>query len=306
MIRWEKQGLIFNPHETGLPWMVHHAYSPVVIQMDNSIWRCYFAGRNEKNNASVGYFDIDLNEPKKILYYSIAPVLEKGAIGTYDCDGIIPASIIEKNGELYMFYSGWNRGWKHPLFRSSIGLAISRDGGNSFYRYSEAPIFDRNDKDPITVMAPCVYKINDEYIMNYSSLDRWEEKEEEFFSWYYTKMATSNDAITWEASGKIVIPFKKGENHIARMCVVPIKGKYEGWYCYMDECVGQYRIGVAFSDDGKKWIRKDEEAGMTLSATGWDSEAQAYPYVIIWNNKRYMFYNGNKFGIDGIGLAIEK
>ncbi len=306
MYKWKKMGLIFDPSKTGLSWMVHHAYSPIVIQLNESIWRCYFAGRNENNNASVGYFDLDLNEPTKILKYSNNPVLEKGPIGTYDCDGIIPASIIEKEGELYMYYSGWNKGWKHPLFRSSIGLAVSRDGGDSFYKYSEAPIFDRNDKDPITVMAPCVYKVNDEYIMNYSSIDRWEENEGEFFSWYYTKSANSIDAISWKASGEIAIPFREGENHIARMCVLSVDDEYEGWYCYMDEAVNQYRIGVAFSIDGKKWERKDEYAGMTLSSTGWDSEAQAYPYVILWNGKRYMFYNGNRFGIDGVGLAIEE
>lgn len=306
MIKWNKVGLIFNPKDTGLPWMVHHAYSPVVIQLENSIWRCYFAGRNEQNNASVGYFDIDLEFPTNILNISEKPVLARGPIGTFDCDGIIPASIIKKNNELYMYYSGWNKGWRYPLFRSSVGLAISKDGGNTFTKFSDAPVFDRNDKDPITVMAPCVYQINNEFIMNYSSVDRWEDINDEFFSWYYTKYAISYDAISWKASGKKVIAHKNGENHIARMCVLPINDGYEGWYCYMDEEVGQYRIGYAVSNDGIEWIRKDENAGMVLSDSGWDSEAQAYPYVVKWNEKRYMFYNGNRFGYDGVGLAIEE
>lgn len=29
-----------------------------------------------------------------------------------------------------------------------------------------------------------------------------------------------------------------------------------------------------------------------------------YPCVVEYNNKLYMFYNGNKNGKDGIGLAI--
>ena len=31
----------------------------------------------------------------------------------------------------------------------------------------------------------------------------------------------------------------------------------------------------------------------------------AYPYVVKYKNKKFMFYNGNLYGKDGIGLAIE-
>lgn len=306
MLKWNKMGLVFEPKKTGLPWMVHHAYSPVVIQLEDYIWRCYFAGRNVQNKASIGFFDIDLRKPNTILNFSKEPVLNRGPIGTFDCDGAIPASVIKVGNKLYMYYSGWNRGWKEPLFSSSVGLAISKDGGNTFEKYSTVPVFGRTEIDPITVMAPCVYRLKNEYIMNYSSIEKWEELDNEYYSWYYTKYATSIDGIQWDASGKIAIPLKKGENHIARMSVISIGDEYEGWYCYMEEESEQYRIGYAASHDGKNWIRKDESAGMELSGSGWDSESQAYPYVIVWNGKRYMFYNGNRFGYDGVGLAIEE
>ena len=61
----------------------------------------------------------------------------------------------------------------------------------------------------------------------------------------------------------------------------------------------------AKSKNGKKWSRHDEDAGMRLSLIGWDSEAQAYPYVFMHRGRRYMLYNGNRNGYDGIGLAIE-
>ena len=43
---------------------------------------------------------------------------------------------------------------------------------------------------------------------------------------------------------------------------------------------------------------------MTLSADGWDAKAQAYPAVVKHDGRWFMFYNGNAFGRDGIGLAI--
>lgn len=306
MIRWNKIGLIFNPKDTELQWMVHHAYSPVVTQMEGSIWRCYFAGRNTENRASIGYFDIDLKEPDKIKDVSKQPVLSIGPTGTFDCDGLIPSCVVKIDNAMYMYYSGWTRGWREPLFKTCVGLAISYDGGNTFEKYSTVPILDWSEEDPISVICPCVYKKENEYIMFYSSTDKWEEINGEYYSWYYNKIATSKDAIHWKREGKIALHKKKGENHIGRISVVETPNGYEGWYGYTTEDVGQYRIGYAISYDGKEWIRKDEETGMELSESGWDSEAQAYPYVIVWNGKRYMFYNGNRFGYDGIGLAIEE
>jgi hypothetical protein len=66
----------------------------------------------------------------------------------------------------------------------------------------------------------------------------------------------------------------------------------------------QYRAGYASSPDGIHWTRKDEEAGIDVSADGWDSEAIAYPYCIRVRGTLVMFYNGNGFGKTGFGYAI--
>ncbi len=65
-----------------------------------------------------------------------------------------------------------------------------------------------------------------------------------------------------------------------------------------------YRIGYAESSDGVKWTRMDELAGIDFSAEGWHSQAQAHPFVLHHGGRWFMFYNGNNFGCDGIGLAI--
>ena len=48
------------------------------------------------------------------------------------------------------------------------------------------------------------------------------------------------------------------------------------WYSYRGDA---YRIGYAESVDGLEWERKDEEAGIDVSADGWDSEMIEYPCV---------------------------
>jgi hypothetical protein len=73
------------------------------------------------------------------------------------------------------------------------------------------------------------------------------------------------------------------------------------WYA----CRGAaYRIGYAESADGLQWERRDGEAGLDVSASGWDSEMVGYPCVFDHRGRRYMLYNGNGFGETGIGLAI--
>lgn len=44
---------------------------------------------------------------------------------------------------------------------------------------------------------------------------------------------------------------------------------------------------------------KDNEVGITISESGWDSEMVAFPYIV----DNYMFYSGNGFGREGFGYA---
>lgn len=167
-----------------------------------------------------------------------------------------------------------------------------------------APILDRNEVDPFFVSGPTVIKKNDLYIMYYLSGLRWLYIKNELHSNYLLKLAFSHDGIKWERDGKIAVDFiHPNEEHIARMSVIEMNGTYEGWYSY--ECDKGYRIGMARSIDGIEWKRFDDEAGMKLSNTGWDSEAQAYPFVFLHKGQRCMLYNGNRNGFDGIGFAIE-
>ena len=64
-----------------------------------------------------------------------------------------------------------------------------------------------------------------------------------------------------------------------------------------------YRLAYAESHDGLNWTRLDEKLNMNLSETGWDSAMMAYPSVVHYKNRTYMFYNGNGFGRDGFGYA---
>lgn len=63
-------------------------------------------------------------------------------------------------------------------------------------------------------------------------------------------------------------------------------------------------IGYAESKDGIRWERRDEEAGIDVSPSGWDSEMIEYACVFEHGSVEYMLYNGNDYGRGGVGLAV--
>jgi len=117
------------------------------------------------------------------------------------------------------------------------------------------------------------------------------------------KYAESNDGLNWQREGIVCLDSSdSAELNIARTCIVRDGDLYRAWF---SSARGEgYRIGEAVSDDGIHWRRAGTPRGLEPSASGWDAEAMAYPYVIHHKDKWLMFYNGNGFGRDGIGLAV--
>jgi hypothetical protein len=121
--------------------------------------------------------------------------------------------------------------------------------------------------------------------------------------YYHVKYAESADGVRWRRRGVVCIDFASaGEHAIARPCVLKDPdGRYRMWY----SCRGErYRIGYAESADGLAWERKDDQAGIEPSPSGWDSDMIEYPAVFDAGGRRYMLYNGNGYGRSGMGLAV--
>lgn len=302
MTLWRKIGLIFAP-DRSLPWMKSHAALPVPLHLRGDRWRVYFASRDGANCSHIGYFEIDVGTPDRVLAVSPEPVLRPGPIGHFDDHGIYAASIARNGDDLHMYTIGWNPGARAPLFYASIGLAISRDGGKTFEKHGRAPIMARSEHDPALVTSPFVVRDGDLWRMWYVSGDAWSEIDGALSSSYHIKYAHSVDGIVWQRDGLVCIgPADHQERNIARTCVLR---EPNGWRAWFSSSRGQgYRIGTATSADGLTWQRGPTPVGLEPSAVGWDSEAMAYPHVVRHAGRLLMFYNGNGFGRDGVGLAV--
>ncbi len=297
--RWIKKGLIFAPEENS-DWLFSHAALPVVDRIGDS-YRVYVSSRDKQGRAQVGYFDIDLEKPEKILRVSEKPVIGLGSLGAFDDNGVTTSWIVNHGQKKYHYYSGWSLGVTVPFY-FYVGLAISEDGGETYQRASPAPILERNDIDPYLTASPCVLVEDGRWRMWYASGTGWKMKDDQPQHYYHIKYAESADGIHWKREGVVCIDYQSPKEYaIARPCVIKEGGIYKMWYSYRGT---SYRIGYAESVDGLEWAREDRESGIDVSESGWDSEMIEYPYVFDHEGMRYMLYNGNGYGKTGIGLAV--
>lgn len=299
-ISWKKVGLFLKP-QTDKWWSLTHAMTPTPDDLGHGIFRIYYSGRNDKNQSHIAWADVDLNEPFRVLRFSEGPVLSPGELGCFDDNGVTPSCIIDlANGEKALYYIGWNPGSTVRMHLFG-GLAISTDGGETFRRYSRAPIIERSQSDPFLNTAPWVVKADGEYRMYYVAGCQWVHKD---LPRYNIKMGRSADGKAWRRDGHVSIDFRDAsENALARPYVIFESGVWKMWFAHKGDA---YRLGYAESQDGLDWKRRDDMAGLDVGASGFDTEMVEYAAVVRHKNRHFMFYNGNNYGFDGIGLAVEE
>jgi len=297
-MRWIKKGLIIKPRPD-LGWMVTHAMVPFAEKVTGDLFRVYFSGRDALNRSLIGYAQINIQRPKEVLYITKKPILGLGELGCFDDNGVTPSWIVTHGGKKYLYYIGWN---KCLTVRMGLvtGLAVSTDKGKTFKRFSRAPLLERTDKEPFSILTgPCVLKEGGLWRMWYVSAVGWVHRD---LPRYNIKYAESKEGLVWKRKGIVCIDFaSKDEAALARPCVLKEDEIYKMWYSYKGE---RYRIGYAESKDGIAWKRKDDLAGLDVSKDGWDSEMVEYAFVFNHKKDTYMLYNGNDYGKGGIGLAV--
>ncbi|HEX6157397.1 MAG TPA: hypothetical protein VFZ54_15335, partial [Burkholderiales bacterium] len=168
-----------------------------------------------------------------------------------------------------------------------------------FEKYSPAPVLDRSRLDPYSLSYPSVLREGAAWRMWYGSNLNWGANREDML--HAIKYAESGDGKQWTPAEGSAVELHAGELALARPCVLKDESRYRMWYSYRGAA---YRIGYAESTDGRSWRRADERAAIAVSASGWDSEALAYPWVFDHAGARYMLYNGNGYGRTGFGLAV--
>jgi hypothetical protein len=312
---WEDRGLILDlkainkSNSVTLQW----AQGPQILEMGTR-FRLYFSTR---------FFDSDALPVSKVLYLDFAPgfneaisalgevKIQDGALGGFDQHGIFPFHPYVIDSKYFLaLTSGWKR-MQNVDIDMSIGQAISLDGEH-FARNGNGPLITSAPKEPFLVGDPFVLRSKESYSLFYIFGTKWIDVGSSTERTYKIGRMISEDGFNFNRVnlGEQVIPDTIENEAQAMPSVVKIKNIYHMFYCYRssfdfrDGGANAYRLGHATSNDLKVW--KTSHSILPSKFPAWAEEMQCYPHVRVIDNCLHLFYNGNSFGKNGIGLMTRK
>jgi sucrose-6-phosphate hydrolase SacC (GH32 family) len=250
----------------------------------------------------IGYVDVQPDAPDRIVRVTSEPVLDIGAPGMFDENGVVPTCVVAVGDRLFMYYVGYQLGVKVKYFQFQ-GLAISSDGGESFERAQRVPVLERSDAEPLNRTSAFVRRDGGVFRMWYVGGGEWTIVGEKPLPVYNLRYTESTDGVSWGNCGKVCLDFANADEHaFGRPWVWDAEDGLAMMYSIRTRSK-DYRLGLARSADGITWRRCDDEVGIDVSADGWDSEMIAYGSVVRHGDRTYLFYNGNGRGRTGFGYA---
>lgn len=298
-MKWRKLGRVFLP-DGSLWWARSYAHLPTPRIFGDTL-RIYFAGLDDSRVGRIGYVEINDGDPAQYTFVTPEPVLDIGAPGLFDDSGVNPACFLDAADGPIMYYIGWHRGTTTP-YALFAGAAREEPSGE-LRKIQRTPVLDRTKEEPFLRSAMSVLRVGEEMHAWYVCGLGWGAGPDQRYPSYVVRHAKSPDGLTWPAEGVTCIDFAEPEEFgIGRPWVIRDGTSYKMWYS-IRSTVRPYRIGYAESGDGLHWERRDSEVGISASPSGWDSEMLCYPAVVDIGSRRLMFYNGNRHGETGFGVA---
>ncbi|AZS49802.1 hypothetical protein DM558_02955 [Entomomonas moraniae] len=293
---WEKKGLILKS-ENQVDWIVGGTLQPTPILLGNII-RIYFGGRSVNGISRVGYVDVDAACPSNVLQISEKPVLDIGAQFTFDENGVVPCAVVKHEEDILLYYAGYQVP-ENIKFLVFGGLAVSKDGGKTFFRNSQVPITDRTDGEEFFRVIHSIMFEDGKWRAWYGGGNSFIDKK---YPVYDIRYMESECYDSFPKKGKVIIQCNEGEHRVGRPYVFKDGNIYRMFFGASTKLI-PYKLAYAESKDGINWTRDDDKINLEFSSKGWDSKTMGYPSVLRYESKTYCFYTGNNMGADGFGYA---
>ncbi len=301
-MNWEKKGLIYCPDGTSI-WAKHSALNPTPYFISDDIIRIFVGFRDENGVSRVGYVDVRAENPSSVVRISEKPVLDIGVPGAFDENGVAPCAVIRNEKELYLYYAGYQLGQKVRFYVFG-GLAKSQDGGESFTRSSQVPVLERSDEGLLFRVIHTIMFDDDLWKIWYGAGSKFIQGDTKTLPVYNIRYMESHTPTDFKGLGQTCIDVEGGDEYRVARPYVMKEGKLYRMFYSVGTKTKSYRLGYAESDDGINWSRKDSEMEIDVSESGWDSKMVAYPSVVKYKDRAYLFYDGNDYGRDGFGYAV--
>lgn len=304
-MQWRKLGIVYAP-DGSIPWATSHAMIPTPLQTGPDTIRVYVTFCDAKGIGRPGWVDVSASDPTRVLEVSRQPLLEPGRPGSFDENGILTCSVLPMGDQgLFMYYAGFELGTQ-IRYRLLTGLAISKDGGNTFQRHSQVPVLERSDRELHIRGGPWAMQEGGVVRMWYVGGSEWIELEGKSMPVYDLRYLESRDGKTFGPEGQLQMGISGADEHgFGRPCIHKKPGGgYQMFYSVRRKSFAAYRLGYAESEDGRHWQRMDHLLNLDVSPGQFDSDAIMYAAPIRIGEKLYVFYNGNEFGRAGFACAV--
>ena len=299
---WVKQGHVFAP-DGASAWARGYASFPTAVGRPNGEIRVYYTALDADHQGRSSYVDVAADEPRRIIRCGAGPVLELGAMGDFDDCGANVFSVATLAGRRLFYYQGWQHTRKVP-YLIFTGLATEAADGDALVKHQRTPVLDRTPDESTMRAAPFVLNEGGGLRMWYVSCAHWRIVDGAPRYLVSIRTAASTDGVCWVADPVVCLEPQGDEYAVGRPSVLRTSRGYEMWFS-VRSASRPYRLGHARSDDGMKWVRDDApESLIETSQQGWDAQMVCYPCVIEHEGRRLLFYNGNRHGQTGFGVAL--
>ena len=306
-MKWRKLGLIYRP-ALRPPSFVKCAMLPTPVRIADDHIRFLVARCDENGIGRAAEVTLAPERTSgAVIEESVEPLLDIGRPGMFDDNGVVPCAFVRlPSGSEIMYYVGFELCEK-VRYRLFTGAAVREASSGPFQRVQETPLLDRKPKESYFRCGPFVLQDGDLYRMWYVAGDQWQEVDGRSKPVYDIRCMESTNPLVWSGDSTVCLRLGEDDHGFGRPWIVRKGSRYQMYFSRRSlKCGGAYRLGYAESDDGVSWERMDEKLNLDVSSTGWDSEAIMYSAVIEYQNRTWCFYNGNQFGREGFGVAVQE
>ena len=296
---WRKLGLRVTAPGTSL--MRSHAMLPTPWMCGSEIL-VLFSACDAGLRGRIFVAKLRASAPYDLIGVDEKPLLDVGAAGAFDADGVNPSCLVDRGDELLLYYIGWARGPAERPYTLIAGIARSMDGGRSFEKLGQ--MLPLSESESLFRTAPYVFPNAGGWASLYIGGSRFIEgaggKRLPIYSLRYVE---SEDGYSWPSSGRELLtpdldrgelgfgrPVLYGEGASAKL-VISVR------------TIAGYQLCAAPWNNGNP-RRADLVPLIETGPEAWDCDSTSFGAFCQVAEDELLFYNGNEFGRTGFGLAV--
>lgn len=270
-------------------WSQTHLSCPSPIHIkEKSTIRVYYTSISSDNKGYISFYDVDENDPSKIVYEHDQPVLSSGMKGTFDDNGVFCVSVIKRDEQYELYYIGFELSDK-IRYKIFTGCAVSKDGIN-FERVSTTPLLDRVKGQEYFRGGPFVYKKDEGYKMLYIGGGSWvntpmgEKPEYHIFEVSEIEKFKYSDYMPVK-----MFDYKLDQHGFGRPVSYTIKGIEYLFFSTRSVETGLYRLDGEIRSTG-------EQIDFSPLYDATKESELCYFTPILVNERNFVFFNDGNFG----------